>query len=423
MRCDAMRATAEVVRAAGINADDKKPSGRMRSMMGRQIGAALLLALAAAGANAAEPPAAKADIVIGQTMPYSGPVSSGGTVGRAQAAYFDMINDRGGIKGRKLRLISLDDSFSPAKTVEQTRRLVEQDDALLIFASLGTATNRATQRYLNTKRVPQLFLMTGADTFADPKTYPYTMPGVANYGTEAAVFAKYVLQRMPNARIAILSQNDDYGRTYVSAFKAGLGERADAMIVAQATYEITEPTISSQMVTLKASNADVLMNFSLGKFTAQAIQKTRELDWKPVHFVPYAVSSPKVLAPGGSSRELAGLISTGFAKSPSDPAWADDPEYADFVAWMKKYYPGGDPTDDLNVLAYVSAGLLTHVLTAAGDDLSRDNILRVASNLRNVRVPMLLPGTAANTSPTDYHVFEGLQLLRFDGTRWSRLTD
>jgi branched-chain amino acid transport system substrate-binding protein len=217
--------------------------------------------------------------------------------------------------------------------------------------------------------------------------------------------------------------NDDYGRTYVSAFKTALGEVADRMIVAQATYEVTKPMISSQIVTLRASNADVLMNFSLGKFTAQAIQRARELGWKPLQFVPYAVSSPKVLSQGGSPGELAGLISTGFAKTPSDPAWADDPEYNDYLAWIGKYYTGGDPTDDLNVLAYVSAGLLTHVLSAAGDDLSRENIIRIASNLSDVRVPMLLPGTTANTSPTNYRIFERLQLLQFDGTRWAKLTE
>lgn len=391
-------------------------------MFGKTVGAALLWVFAATGAHAAEQPA-KGEIVVGQTMPYSGPVSSGGTVGKAHAAYFDMINERGGINGRKVRLLSLDDAFSPPKTVEQTRRLIEQDEALLIFGSLGTATNRATQRYLNAKRVPQLFLATGADTFSDPKTYPYTVPGVPNYGVEAAVFAKHILQRLPNARIAILFQNDDYGRTYVSAFKAALGDVADKMIVAQAAYEVTEPMISSQIVTLRASNADILMSFSLGKFTAQAIQRVRELGWKPIQFLPYAVSSPKVLSPGGSPGELAGLISTGFVKTPSDPAWADDPEYKDYLAWIRKYYPGGDPTDDLNVLAYVSAGLLTHVLSAAGDDLSRENIIRIASNLGDVRVPMLLPGVTANTSPANYRIFERLQLLQFDGTHWSRLME
>lgn len=392
-------------------------------MFGRKVCAALLCMFVATGANAAEQPAIKGEIVLGQTMPYSGPVSSGGTVGKAHAAYFEMLNEKGGINGRKVRLLSLDDGFSPPKTVEQTRRLIEQDEALLIFGSLGTATNRATQRYLNGKRVPQLFLATGADNFSDPKSYPYTVPGVPNYATEAAVFAKYILQRMPGARIAVLSQNDDYGRTYVSAFKAALGEVADKMIVAQATYEVTEPMISSQIVNLRASNADVLMNFSLGKFTAQAIQRVRELGWKPIQFVPYAVSSPKVLSQGGSPGELAGLISTGFAKTPSDPAWADDPEYKDYLAWMGKYYAAGDPADDLNVLAYVSAGLLARVLDLAGDDLSRENIIRIASNLKEVRVPMLLPGVSANTTPENYKIFEGLQLLKFDGKRWSRLTE
>jgi hypothetical protein len=223
---------------------------------------------------------------------------------------------------------------------------------------------------------------------------------------------------MPSAKVAILSQNDDYGRTYVSAFKIALGEVADRMIVAQATYEVTEPMISSQIETLRASNADVLMNFSLGKFTAQAIQRARELGWKPLQFVPYAVSSPKVLSQGGSPGELAGLISTGLAKTPSDPAWADDPEYKDYLAWIGKYYAGGDPTDDLNVLAYVSAGLLTHVLSAAGDDLSRENIIRIASNLRDVRVPMLLPGITANTSPTK---LSNIQKAPASAVRWNAL--
>lgn len=356
-------------------------------------------------------------------MPYSGPVSSGGTVGKAHAAYFEMINEQGGINGRKVRLISLDDGFSPPKTVEQTRKLVESDEVMLMFSSLGTATNRAAQKYLNIKRVPQIFLFTGADVFDDPAKFPFTIPGVANYGTEAALFGAYILKKMPNARIAILSQNDDYGRTYVSALKAALGDNAGKMIVAQATYEITEPTISSQIVALKASNADVFMNFSLGRFTAQAIQRVRELGWKPVQFVPYSVSSPKVLSQGGTPDELAGLISTSFFKSASDSSWEDDQEFKDYLAWMRKYYSAGDPNDDLNVMAYVTAGLLRHVLSEAGDEVSRDNIMRIATHLKNVRVPMLLPGVAANTSPTNYKLFETLQMMRFDGKSWSRLKE
>lgn len=392
-------------------------------MIRRIFASAFLLASTITAASAAEQANTRQEIVIGQTMPYSGPVSSGGTVGKAHAAYFEMINEQGGINGRKVRLISLDDGFSPPKTVEQTRKLVESDEVMLMFSSLGTATNRAAQKYLNIKRVPQIFLFTGADVFDDPAKFPFTIPGVANYGTEAALFGAYILKKMPNARIAILSQNDDYGRTYVSALKAALGDNAGKMIVAQATYEITEPTISSQIVALKASNADVFMNFSLGRFTAQAIQRVRELGWKPVQFVPYSVSSPKVLSQGGTPDELAGLISTSFFKSASDSSWEDDQEFKDYLAWMRKYYSAGDPNDDLNVMAYVTAGLLRHVLSEAGDEVSRDNIMRIATHLKNVRVPMLLPGVAANTSPTNYKLFETLQMMRFDGKSWSRLKE
>ena len=377
--------------------------------------------LLASPANAQTQGVTSTEILIGQTLPYSGPVSSAATIGKAHAAYFAKLNQNGGINGRKVRLISLDDSFSLPKTVEHTRKLVEQEEVLLIFGSLGTATNRATQRYLNSKRVPQLFLNTGASNFNDPSTYPYTTGGLPSYGTEARIFANYILKHRPDAKIAILSQNDDYGRDYVTSFKAALGDRAGAMIVSQATYEVTEPTISSQIVTLKASNADLLMNFTLGKFTAQAIKKIQELDWKPTQFVPYVLSSAKVLAPGGDPEIASGIITTGFAKSASDPSWKDDAEFRDWLAWMKEYYPAGDVTDDLNVFAYISAGLLAHVLSECGNDLSRENVIRAASNLKNVRVPMLLPGISFNTSGSDYSLIQTLQLFQFSGREWKRL--
>jgi branched-chain amino acid transport system substrate-binding protein len=387
------------------------------------LGMAALLTCPAFAARGETPITTPSEIVIGQTLPYSGPVSSAATIGRAHAAYFSMLNQKGGINGRKVRLISLDDGFSPPKTVEHTRKLVEQDEVLLIFGSLGTATNQATQRYLNAKHVPQLFLNTGANNFNDPKNSPYTMAGLPSYGTEAAIFAQYILKNLPDAKIAVLSQNDDYGRDYVSSFKAALGAKADKMIVAQATYEVSEPTIASQIVTLNSSKADVLMNFTLGKYTAQTIKKVQELGWKPVQFVPYVVSSVKVLAPGADPKIAAGIITTAFAKSASDPAWKDDPEFREWLAWMKEYYPAGDATDDLNVFAYVSAELLAHVLADAKDDLSRENIMRLSANLQHVRVPMLLPGIEFNSSNSDYAIIRKLELLQFNGSQWTKLDD
>lgn len=361
------------------------------------------------------------EILIGQTLPYSGPVSSAATIGRAYAAYFTMLNDRGGINGRKVRLLSVDDGFSPPKTLEQTRKLVEEDDVLLIFGSLGTATNRATEKYLNARHVPQIFINTGASIFNDPKDSPYTMSGVPSYGTEAKIFAQYILKHLPDARIAILSQNDDYGRDYVNTLKSELGDKAGTMIVAQATYELSEPTIASQIVTLKDSNADVLLNLTLGKFAAQAVQRVQELGWTPIQFIPYLISSPKVFLLGGDAKKAAGIITTAFAKTAADPTLKDDPEYREWLAWMTKYYPAGDVTDDLNVYAYIQAELLAHVLSIAGNDLSRDNVMRIATNLQHVRVPMMLPGIEVNTSSTDHSLMKDLQLLRFDGTQWQKI--
>ena len=367
------------------------------------------------------PGVTKDEIRIGQTMPYSGPLSAVSTIGKAHSAYFAMVNERGGINGRKVNLISLDDAYSPPKTVEQTRKLVEQDEVLLIFGSVGTPTNQATRKYLNGKRVPQLFITTGANSFNDPKAAPFTMPWLPSYGAEAAIYARFILKHKPNARIAIFSQNDDYGRDYVTNFKATLGDRATEMIVSQATYETTEPTVDSQIVKLKSSNADILMNFSIGKFTAQSIRKVRELGWDVLHFVPYTSASSQAVLKGAGFENAKGIISSAFYKSSADPKWTNDAEYLAWQTWMKKYYPSGDISDDYNVGAYVSAQLLEQVLLKAGDDLSRENIMRVATGLQHMRVPMLLPGIEVNSSPSDYALVRGLSLVRFEGERWTTL--
>ena len=383
------------------------------------LAAALPMELAGADKNYA-PGVTDTEIKIGQTMAYSGPTSAFGTVGKSEAAYFQMVNERGGIHGRKLRFISLDDGYSPPKTVEQTRRLVEQDEVLLMFGSLGTAHNTAVQKYLNARRVPQLFIGSISNKWNDPKNFPWTMALPIPPRIEAAIYAGYILSNRPGARIAVLYQNDDFGKDYLASLKEALAGRAATMVVAEVSYEVTDPTVDSQVVTLKGSGADVLMNFSTPKAAAQVIRKVYDIGWKPTHFISVASTSvAAVLAPAGLEKST-GLISATFAKDPSDPSWRDDREVKAWFAWMKQYYPEGSTTDLLNVTGYVFAAALVQVLQRCGDDLSRENVMRQASNLRDVELPMLLPGVKMNTTPTDYVPFKQMQLRGFDGTRWVR---
>jgi branched-chain amino acid transport system substrate-binding protein len=360
----------------------------------------------------------KEDIRIGQTLPYSGPLSGFGTIGRTQEAFFARVNAEGGINGRKVKFITLDDAYSPPKTVEQTRKLVEQEEVLMLFGSLGTATNSAVHRYLNGKKVPQLFLLSGATKWADPKNFPWTMPGMAAYESEGVVYAKYVLQAKPDARIAILSQNDDFGRDYVAGFKRALGPKFAGMIVAEASYETSAPTISSQLATLKASGANVLFAVVLGKFTSQAIKGVAELGWKPeLFFVPTSASSISFLEPAGLENAV-GLISSSNQKDTMDVQWADDAGVKEYFAFMKQYLPNADLNNSNYAAGYHYATLLMTVLRACKGDFSRDNILRQATSLREVKLPLLLPGMTVSTGPDDYLPFQQLQLRRFNGRSW-----
>jgi branched-chain amino acid transport system substrate-binding protein len=361
--------------------------------------------------------ASDTEIRIGNIMPYSGPASAYGTVGKAQAAYFRMINDQGGINGRKITFISYDDAYSPPKTVEQARKLVEGDEVLLIFSSLGTAPNSAIQKYMNAKKVPQLFVSTGATKWGDPKNFPWTMGFQPNYQSEGRIYAKYILEHHPAGKVAVLFQNDDYGKDVLKGLKDGLGNKT-MMIVAEAPYETGDPTVDSQIVRLKASGADIFVNISTPKFAAQAIKKVAELGWKPVHILNNVAGSiGSVLRPAGFENSK-GILSTAYLKDPTDAAMANDPGVKEWVAFMDRYYPDGDKTNSSNVSGYATARLLAHVLKQCGDNLTRENVMREAANLKNVDVGMLLAGIKVNTSPSDYFPLEELQMRRFNGEGW-----
>ena len=361
------------------------------------------------------------EIKIGQTMPYSGPLSINSATGKTMAAYFAKINGEGGVNGRTIRLISLDDAYSPPKTVEETRKLVEQEEVLMIFGTIGTPTNMAIQKYLNSKGIPQLFITTGVTKFGDPKNYPWTMGFMANFATEAAAYATYVLRNHPDAKIAVLYQNDDYGKDFLKGLKNALREKAAAMIVAESTYEVTDPTVDQQIITLKSSGADVFMNFSTPKAAAQAIRKISDIGWRPLHFLASPANSISgTLKPVGFDKAV-GLLSATYSKDPSDPQWASDSGVQGYLAFMKKYYPEADPSDPNALRGYDEAMALVQVLKQCGDDLTRDNVMRQATNLKAVQLPMLLPGITVNTSPTNYFPINQLQLERFEGARWVRL--
>jgi branched-chain amino acid transport system substrate-binding protein len=367
--------------------------------------------------------ASDTEIKIGQTMPYSGPASAYGTIGKAEAAYFRMINDQGGINGRKLNFISLDDGYSPPRTVEQIRRLVEEDEVLFTFQNLGTAHNTAVQKYLNAKKVPQLFVATGATKWGDPQNFPWTMGWQPNYQTEAHIYARYLLQKNPQAKIAVLFQNDDYGKDYLKGLHEGLDKQAEKMVIKEVSYETTDPTVDSQVVTLQGSGADTLFIFATPKFAAQAIRKTYDIGWRPLAFLNnVSASVAAVLEPAGLEKSK-GLLTAVYLKDPTDPRWESEPAMKAWHEWMKKYYPDGNTADSLNVYGYAAAATLIQVLKQCGDDLTRANIMRQAANLKNFEVPVLLPGVRLNTSASDFYPIEQIQLGRFDGKRWVLLGD
>jgi branched-chain amino acid transport system substrate-binding protein len=357
-------------------------------------------------------------IRIGNTNPYSGPASAYGAIGRAIQAYFDKINEEGGINGRQIDFVSLDDGYSPPRTVEQIRKLVEQEQVLLIFQSLGTPTNTAIHQYMNTRQVPQLFVATGATKWGQPEKYPWTMGWQPNYQSEAKIYAKYILDHHPGARVGVLYQNDDYGKDYLEGFKTGLGEEGAKLIVAELSYEVTDPTVDSQVISLKNSGADVFFNITTPKFAAQAIRKAADIDWQPLHLLNNVSNSVgSVLEPAGLDKSV-GLITSLYQKDPTDPQWQDSQEYRDWSAWMDRYNPDGDKSDQFNVYGYNAAMTLVHVLEQCGDDLTRENVMRQAASIAELELPMLLPGVRINTSASDYYPIESMMLARFDGQKW-----
>ena len=364
-----------------------------------------------------DPGADDKEIKVGHLNPYSGPASAYGAIGKSIGAYFEKINAEGGINGRKVKFISLDDGYNPAKSVEQARKLVEEDEVLLVFQPLGTPSNSAIHKYMNTKKVPQLFVATGATKWGDPKNFPYTMGWQPNYQSEAKLYAAHILETKPNAKIGVLYQNDDYGKDYLKGFEDGLGDKAKSMIVSKVTYEVTDPTVDSQMVSLKASGADTFFNITTPKFAAQSIKKAAEIGWKPVHYLNSVSSGVgSVLTPAGLDNAL-GVMTASYIKDPTDPQFQKGKEYDDWVAWMKKYHPSGDLKDNLNVYGYTVAQTLVQVLKQAGDNLTRDNVMKQAASL-DMTLPMLLPGVNVKTGPDDFYPIEREQMMKFNGTSW-----
>ncbi|MGA3308194.1 MAG: ABC transporter substrate-binding protein [Xanthobacteraceae bacterium] len=392
--------------------------------MKRTIVAALSaagLALASGLALAAGqygPGASDSEIKIGNTMPYSGPASAYGVIGKTEAGYFAMINEQGGINGRKINFISRDDGYSPPKTVEQVRQLVEQDQVLFMFSPLGTPTNTAIHGYLNDNKVPQLFVASGADQWNDPKRYPWTMGWLPSYGTEARIYARYILKNLPDAKIAVLYQNDDFGKDYLNGLRDGLGDKAAKMIIATQSYETTDPTVDSQIVALQGSGADVLLTAAIPKYAAQAIRKVYDVGWKPTHFLTSVSNSVGTVMKSAGFEKGVGIISASFIKDPTDPQWQDTPEYKEWLAFMKKYNASANTADVQAAVGYSYAQTLVDVLKASGDNLTRENVMKEAASLHNLALPMLLPGVTVSTSASDFAPIKQMQLQKFDGTTW-----
>jgi len=358
------------------------------------------------------------EIKIGNIMPYSGPASAYGVIGKTEAAYFNKINAEGGINGRKINFVSYDDAYSPPKTVEQARKLVESDEVLFIFNSLGTPPNSAIQKYMNSKKVPQLFVATGATKWNNPKDFPWTMGWQPNYQSESRIYAKYILKELPNAKIAILYQNDDYGKDYVHGLKDGLGAKAASMIVAEESYETTQPTIDSNIVKLKSTTADVFFNVTTPKFAAQAIKKMAEIEWKPLHFLNnVSASIGSVMKPAGFENSQ-NIISSNYLKDTSDPQWKDDAGMKAFDEFLAKYFPEGNRVDSSVMYGYTVAQGLVHVLKACGDDLTRANVMKQAASIKGLELGSLLPGVKVNTGPEDFAPIAQLQLMKFKGEKW-----
>jgi branched-chain amino acid transport system substrate-binding protein len=364
------------------------------------------------------PGAGDAEIKIGNTMPYSGPASAYGVIGKAETAYFAMINDQGGVNGRKVNFISRDDGYSPPKTVEVARKLVEQDQVLLLFNTLGTAPNLAIRSYLNDNKVPQLFVASGGETWNDPKHFPWSMGWAPSYRLEARIYGRYILKNLPDAKIAVFYQNDDLGKDYLIGLREGLADKASKLIVATQSYETTDATVDSQVANLQGSGANVLLTAAIPKFAAQTIRKLYDIAWKPIHFLSVvSISVKQVMQPAGVEKGI-GIISATYGKEVSDPQWHDDPDYKEWLAWMKKYNPSGDITDNLNAYGYGVAHTLIGVLRACGDNLTRENVMKQAANIYDDKAPLALPGGVISTSAEDFAPIKQMQLIKFNGMTW-----
>ena len=383
----------------------------------RLLAAAALLALAAP-AFADTPGVTATEIKIGNTMPYSGPASSYSVIGKGEAAFWKMINAEGGVAGHKIDFISVDDGYNPAKAVEQVRKLVEQDGVAFLFNTLGTPSNTAIQKYLNQKKIPQLFVATGADKWGDYKDFPWTIGWQPSYRTEAQIYAKYILKEKPNAKIAILYQNDDFGKDYIAGLKDGLGDKYAKMVVKEASYEVTDPTVDSQVVTLQGSGADTLVTAATPKFAAQTIRKAYDIGWKPLHIMTnVSISVAAVLQPAGVEKAV-GLITATYGKDPNDPTWANDPGMNQWRDFMKKNLPDADMSDASYTYAYGVSLTMLQVLKQCNGDFSRENVMKQAANLRDLVLPTALPGIKINTSPTNFHPIRQMQLEKWNGKTW-----
>lgn len=381
-----------------------------------------LLGSAAAAEKEYGPGVSDTEIKLGQTVPYSGPASAFGSYGRTMVGYFNMINDSGGINGRKIQLISLDNAFSPPKALEQTRKLVESDNVLADVGTVGTTPNVAIQKYLNQNKVPHIFISAGGKRFVDPKNFPWSVPVYPGFEMEGKTFGDYIVKTKPDAKIAVLYQNDDYGKDFLTGLKSALGD-GKAKIVSELAYEITQPTIDSEIVRLKDSGADVLMYFSTPKFTAQGLRKVKELNWTPLQFLVSPTNSIQTVLKPAGFENAQGIFTTQFSKQAGDPAWADDPEVKEYVAFMKKWVPNDNPGDFIALSGYIMAQGAAEALRASGNDLTRENLLKQASNLKGKRFKMMLPGIELNSTSTDYTPYKSLRMARFEGESWKLIDE
>ena len=401
---------------------DKVQTSR-RGFIGGVSAAAVLSGSVAYAQKKYDNGASDTEIKIGHAGPYSGPASAYGVIGKAIEAYWKSVNDAGGINGRKVNFLTLDDGYNPAKCVEVVRQLVEQDKVLLCFNTLGTPSNTAIQKYLNTKKVPQLYVATGASKWGKPKEFPWTMGYQPDYHTEGVIYAKHILANIKDAKVGILMQNDDFGKDYLEGFKEGLGKDNQKLIVKLATYEVTDPTVDSQIIQLKDTGANVFFNIATPKFAAQAIRKAAEIDWKPAQYMTnVSASVAAVLKPAGFDNAQ-GIITAAYLKDPTDKKWADDAEMKTWAAWMDKWMPGANKADANHVFGYAVSILMHETLKKCGDDLTRDNVMKQAANFQKYKLPMLIPGITINTSPTDYYPIQSVKLAKFSTDTWELFGD